>query len=553
LNGTDATAAAGPATFAAAPAASLKPLTNKISGEPEAPTPITAEDSPAVKEAKLKTMPPIVPVQTVPDGHYTMPDPIQMARAAEVKLLQLRDSEIASNGGMLEKLIQTSEPQVKLSTLGHVLTTSGEEVEQYAAPTSTGTGYCKDYAARMDAKPKWTKEHCTPSHGTFEDIMKNIDGVLCACGGLKVANVPASEEHPGVQQSVLARAQVTKNRIRSYSYKLTSNVDKTEPQPEVGFTWEIRLTGQNATVNDHEVDPKKMRAIVVKMNRIFEFVDNSGAGLKEEDTKHLDPSTGHLWAGRKCEPGEMQSSGQPKQNCVVQDFFMDNFELADLAVEGKKMTFKFKSDIQGTTPWCSKDMWKTYPDVCEKPPDKKPQVTFTIGSDAGTFGDSKMNVYIENFPYKHTNSSLALAASVYATTVTPAIDPADELSAASASDGLDCSAVPPPSGCPQINFDDQVKLNWVKTILDQGSGFKQKVVVTEPARVRSGTVSSDGQRLVQKNMFFSFKHGMSKKLLWDPEIQAQPSSLPRSSASSLQALPSMLTVLASFFLMVVLG
>merc|ERR1711970_282581 len=326
-----------------------------------------------------------------------------------------------------------------------------------------------------------------------------------------------------------------KNRIRSYAYRLSSGTDPKDPQPLHGFSWDIRLTGQNATISDHEVDAKKMHSILVGFNRIFEFSDNTGRGLQQEDTKHLDPINGRLWAGRDCDIGKTKSSQHEGQNCVHQDFFLDNFELAKLDVKGNNMMFTYRSDLQGTSPWCGKDK----PD-CANPPGKKPTLTFSVASDGGSFKGSKLNIVIENFPFKHSNSSLALGASIFATTVAPHISQQDETSAVTSADGIDCKTLPLPEGCPTVDMGANTHFNWVKYVTDTKTGHNNKVVTTHPTRVKSGAVGSDGERLIQKRMFFSFKHGMSRKLLWDPELEAEPSTLPRNlkSAAPSGALPT---------------
>jgi len=222
----------------------------------------------------------------------------------------------------------------------------------------------------------------------------------------------------------------------------------------------------------------------------------------------------------------MTSKKNPGKNCVVQDFFLDNFQLSTLEVQGKKMTFKVQSDVQGTTPWCSKKQ-------CADPPAKKPKVSFIVKVDGPVFENSKLNIEIEDFPFKHSNTSVALAAALYASTIKSDISKDDEVSAVTSSDKMDCSSVPPAVGCPQIALDGtDVNFNWVKSVTDAGTGATQKVVTTNPVRKKSGAVSSNGDRLIHKSMYFSFKHGMSKKLVWDPEVTSEPSALPRDSKSS---------------------
>jgi hypothetical protein len=439
--------------------------------------------------------------------------------------------------------VKVIKPKEQVQNKPGALQTSDGPEAKYTVETPTATKYCEAYANRMDNKVKWSKKNCSPTWGTEKEIMENIDGVLCACGGFKLANLPPSRSNPGLQSTILARAQVTEKRIRSYSYNLVSSVDPAEPNPSQGFAWDIHLTNQAATESDHEVNLNLMRNILLKFNRIFEFSDNSGAGLKEEDTRYQDPKTQGIWAGRACDAGETTSGGDKKQNCVHQDFFLDNFAQANVEVTGTKVTITHKSDIQGTFPWCGKDNA-----ACAKAPTKKPTVTFIITTDNTKFEGSKLNILIEDFPFRHKSSSLALGASVFAQSVTPTISKDDETSAKSATDGLDCTAVPPPAGCPKVDLDTNTEFNWVKAVTDTTTGAKLKVVTTHPDRVKSGVKTANGEHLIRNNMFFSFKHAGSSKLLWDPEIAASPSALPRDlkdGSATRGALPSVLAILVA--------
>merc|ERR1711988_1055491 len=461
----------------------------------------------------------------------------------------MADIAVAKAGGVAPNVLPAVAGDGPLvpSKPGQIQTVAGP-VKEYSPPTPTHTGtYCKSYAARMDSKKKWVRASCDPKWGEYKDIMHNLDGVICACGGMKIANIPASTAHPDTAQTVLVRAQATKSRIRSYAYKISTNVEPKRPQPLKGLAWDVELTDQAATVSDTEVEPQKMRSVFIGFNRIFEYADNTGTGLSDTDTKHLDSETGRVWPGRPCDEGKMFNAKQKGQNCVLQDFFLDNFKLPIVRVENTITTVKFVSDIQGTSPWCTKESPE-----CAKPPAKKPTVTFHIGADSASFAHNKMNVTIENFPYKQSNSYLALRSSVYAESVRSSISSKDEVSKSTSTDNVNCNKVPPPKGCPTMDLDDhQVDLNWAKSITDTKTGVTYKVVTTEPARAKSGTVGTDGKRLILKNTYFSFKHGMSKKLLWDPEVNTKPSKLPRDlkkSAASLSTLPHATMLLASTLL-----
>merc|ERR1711966_91938 len=102
---------------------------------------------------------------------------------------------------------------------GSIIVTTEGPVAKYTPPTPTEhPQYCERYAEKNEpGKPKWTQNYCNPKYGSFEESMKNIDGVICACGGVKVANVPAGVMQPGIQESSMAFGQVWKMwKIRGF-------------------------------------------------------------------------------------------------------------------------------------------------------------------------------------------------------------------------------------------------------------------------------------------------------------------------------------------------
>jgi len=223
-----------------------------------APAPIKPV-SPKVAAAQAAPMAPLAMLKVVPDGTYTMTDGSKQVQAARDEASKLRDAQITANGGRVPHVLPATVAGTPPDGT-KVMTTDGF-VDKYEAPTPTlTTGYCRAYqAAASPSKPKWTASYCLPSKGNFEENMKNIDGVICACGGVKVSTVPAGSSNPGVEEVVYTRAQVDQTRIRSYSYRLSANVDEKVPRPELGLTWEVRLTEPAAARNEFEVDPKKWR------------------------------------------------------------------------------------------------------------------------------------------------------------------------------------------------------------------------------------------------------------------------------------------------------
>lgn len=478
---------------------------------PDSPVPSKRVTTPKVAAAQIHPMPELAMLKVVPDGTYLMTDGSKQVQAARDKASSLRDAQIASNGGRVPHVLPATVAGTA-SDGSKVLTTEGF-VEKYKAPTPTvSTGYCRAYeAVTLPSKPKWMASQCLPSNGNFEENVKNIDGVICACGGVKVSNVPAGASNPGVQEVVYTRAQVDKTRIRSYAYRLSANVDGEVPQPGLGLTWEARLTEPAAALNEFEVDPKKMETVFITFNRLLEFKDRSKSGLRNAMTKQLNPYTGEMWEGLQCDNDTDTSSKDPEKNCVIQDFFLDKFALAKTTVQGHTVKYSFTSDIQGTAPWCGKADPK-----CAAPPARRPVVTFDVASYQGSFDVATMNVTVENFPYKFANSSLAFAASIYAEHIQT-----DEAGAG--------------SGAPQISLGSNVKLGWSTTAQSSnatGSTTNVGVVLSPPERIRSGAVSGSGMRLIHKKTYFSFQHNMGTKIAWSPKLEMKAMRLPRVEAAA---------------------
>merc|ERR1711871_462 len=483
---------------------------------PDAPAPIKPV-SPKVAAAQAAPMAPLAMLKVVPDGTYTMTDGSKQVQAARDEASKLRDAQITANGGRVPHVLPATVAGTPPDGT-KVMTTDGF-VDKYEAPTPTlTTGYCRAYqAAASPSKPKWTASYCLPSKGNFEENMKNIDGVICACGGVKVSTVPAGSSNPGVEEVVYTRAQVDQTRIRSYSYRLSANVDEKVPRPELGLTWEVRLTEPAAARNEFEVDPKKVETVFITFNRLLEFKDRSKSGLRSAMTKQLNTYTGEMWEGLQCDNGTDRSAKYPEKNCVLQDFFLDKFTLAKTTVRGHDVKYSFTSDIQGTAPWCRKADPK-----CAVPPTKKPVVTFDVASHQGSFNGATMNVTVENFPYKFANSSLAFAASIYAEHI-----PADEVNNSTGSD-------------PKISLGSNVKLGWrtwAESLNVNGATANVGVVLSPPERVRSGAVSASGMRLIHKKTFFSLEHKMGAKITWSPNLELAAMRLPRVKAAAPRSSP----------------
>lgn len=494
---------------------------------PEAPAPVRPKLSKLFEEARKKPMPPAATVTTLPDGVYAVKSSSFMQHEEKMKLQQQRDIQISKNGGRVPRILPVGSVASQDGSDSSVILTTDGPAESYEPPTPTGgTGYCKSYASKVNGdKPKWTSTFCQPTKGNFRDSMKNIDGVICACGGVKVSIVPPGEAHPGVQDAVVTRGQVAKDRIRSYASRLSSNVDPNSPQPARGLTWEIRLTDEAAAKSEYEVDPQKMQSIFITFNRVFEFIDNMKTGLRSETVKQQDLESGGMWPGIPCSQGKTTNHKDPAANCFLQDFFLDTFSLARMTVNKKQMQFQFESDIQGTAPWCGK-----HNDKCAVPPSRKPTVTFLVEPEPNSFTESKFTVTIENFPYKKPNSTLALGASIFAETIKSDILVDDKVSTPMPNDVVDCNSDPLPSVCPQVDMDNSALLSWAKFAVD-ANGKKHKVVSSHPQRYRSGVTSSSGVRLIHKSMYFSFKHGNSKKVTWTPKVSIRPNPLPRQSSA----------------------
>jgi len=501
---------------------------------PEAPRPVTKPLSEELKEAKSTPMPAVEMTPKIPSGKYAMQTTSAVQEAAKVKEQHERDVAISKNAGkVVHVMASTIAKQLDASYGDSILTTDGP-VDKYTPPTGAGfasSDYCTSYANRIDnEKPKWTSNYCMPQKGDFEDIMHNVDGVVCACGGNKVANVPASITNPGMQESVYARVQVTEDRMRSFAHRLSASVDPKEPRPAYGFTWEIRLTDADATINNHDVDPRLMQSVFITFNRIFEFMDNTNTGLHQDTTKLQDLESGSIWPGYRCDEGQMSNRKKPNGNCVVQDFFLDNFELADVAVDKKKLSITFQSDVQGTSPWCDKSK-----SACAQEPINKPVIRFELVPESNSFTDAKMSVFIQDFPYKIQNSSLALGASIFAETIGSEIESNDVLAVATPGDEVSCVAgngAELPSTCPRMKMSDDVRLSWSKTVVNTETGKKHKVVVPQPTRVKSGVSSSAGLRLIHKTALFSFKHQSARTLQWDTQLRATAAPLPLGLKSS---------------------
>jgi hypothetical protein len=483
---------------------------------PEAPEPVIQVSAAVVNARKEEPMvAPRVFENVVADATYKMGGGAAAEEEEALTQQHIRDVRISENGGKISRILPAEDPKYVNNDDSAFMTTDGPQ-ESYAAPTHQAADeYCSAYVSRRNsAKPKWTKKYCEPTESNFEEIMKNVDAVVCACGGVKTANIPSGAAHPGIQESVYSRAQVDRDRIRSYAYRLSSNVDPAAPRPAYGLTWEVRLTDEAATMSDHEVNPREMQTMYITFNRITEFMDHARTGLDESTLKQKDLTTGGLWNGIECDAGKQTWKNQGDKNCVLQDFFLDKFHLADLKVDGEKYRFSFASDIQGTSPWCGKDK-----DECAQPPVNKPNVTFAIESSAGSFTDSKMSISVNGFPYKAANSSLAFSASVFASSVAPKMD--------QFADGTDCTVSPLPAACPTVTMADKVQFSWSKTVKDTLSSKTFKVTAAPVRRYKSGVSSSNGMRLIHKKMVFSFKHGNAKNLLWDPKINVDADPLPR--------------------------
>jgi hypothetical protein len=539
------------------------------------PAPKYPKDSAAVAKAKAKPMPKVKAFKATPEGVYTINAFRNIDAGRSTRSQKARDLAIANAGGAQQLVGATVVkrnkcPVAKVASKAGAIQTTDGLVKEYTSLTPANTNFCSSYASRYDNRPKWTKTNCSPDWGKYECIMPNLDGVICACGGLKLVNRPPDRAHVGTQRSILVRAQSSKKRIRSYAYKMSSNVDPKNTLPIRGFAWDIEMTDQAAMLTERAVDPKKMRTVFLRYKRIVEYMSGGKSDGLTLGTKKCSDSTGN-------------------EKCILQEFYLDNFKPAKVEVVGTLSKFKFETDLQGTSPLCASNKGAT----CETPQQqqqrkkslescienatrirnrclqdskvkkaadlknarrtkqacrndftnskkackkkntpKRPTLIFSVSADSGKFSHNKMDITIQNFPYKRKDSLLSLESSMYAETVAPTIAKSDETSAQTSTDGQNCNVSPLPKGCPMVNMDDgQVKFSWAKVVADE-SGNKYKVITTPVQRMRSGTTGTDAKRLLREITYFSFQHGNAKTLIWDPEVKTQSSSLPRDLKSS---------------------
>merc|ERR1711939_1197857 len=372
----------------------------------------------------------------------------------------------------------------------------------------------------------WTKKDCRPDMQTYNSSLQNIDGVLCACDGVKTILRDRWTDNPDYQIASVVRAQATETKYKVYSFQLRSPRSKSRPSSD-GLQYHVEFEHETGDKTDgkHKVS---RRHINMEFNRIVEYSNFEGAGLGDSTTRRIDPDTKKEMQGIDCDKGKPYSSKHPGKNCVLQDFYIDRFKKQTYVDSGSSKLLTVVSDLQGTSPWCNKP-------ACAKTPTLKPTVVFDIGfgqheldskhatvkEDKVDFTHAKVNVTISNFPYKFKNSTLAIRAKFFTLTMTTSISKDDETAKASQLDKMDCNLEPLPSGCPMFKVDHNAKMSWNKFIADgTNSSKKYKIIVTKPKAGKPPTSHKDrlGHALPVQNTYFSFQHGGALVLKWDPKV-----------------------------------
>jgi len=312
------------------------------------------------------------------------------------------------------------------------------------------------------------------------------------------------------------RAQATGQKYKAYSFQLVAPTSKSRPSSD-GLQYHFEFLHEAGQKKDG-TKPVTRRHIMVQFDRIIEFMDNEGSGMRDELVRRIDATTKQDSPGITCDAAKATAAAQPGKSCVLQDFFLDRFEVAKYTDTGAYKITAFNADVQGTSPWCSRG--KRNPE-CLKAPTSKPRVRFEFVFDekkggAVSFGQTNAQVYVANFPVTFKNSTLALSFQVHALEMSATLSQDDKTPAAASTDFMDCDMQPVPSGCPRVKINNHVDMTWGKYVSSVGnSSTKFKVVTSTSQQVpppghkdRLGTVLP-----VQRN-YFSFKHDRSIGQKW---------------------------------------
>merc|ERR1711988_215424 len=128
-----------------------------------------------------------------------------------------------------------------------------------------------------------------------------------------------------------------------------------------------------------------------------------------------------------------------KFQLVLQSFYLDKIHHAVVhQADAKRTEIQLTSDMQGSEPWCQPENGGY---GCPKSSARRPVVTMRLAFDHDDFLNTKLGLVIDNFPYKYSNSTLALQAKLYSDTLVTAISDADK-NLRTQSSSVDCSVGP---------------------------------------------------------------------------------------------------------------
>lgn len=396
--------------------------------------------------------------------------------------------------------------------------------------------WCKRYLAKRQHRGKrtWKAEDCDAKAGTYADALKNIDGVICQCNGTKVLVRSRDTGNPDYQTASAVLGQGAKgNKYQAYSFQVKSPRSKKRTSHD-GLQYHIEFERESGDKKDgqHKVSRQHVK---IEFNRVVEYMDNEGTGLTDEVTRRIDPITKKEMRGVSCDAGQTTSKAHPGKNCVLQDFYLDRFQKMVYSDDGERKLFSVKTDLQGTSPWCTDPSAACAKKVRSS---LKPGVAFDIGfgqamGNGVDFSHAKMNITVSNFPYRFKNSTLALRSKVFALSMSAAVSKDDQKFKVGQLDSMDCNKQPLPSGCPVFSVDGNAKLSWNKFVSDASNAKKHfKVVATMPKKAPppNSRLDRNGKSLPVQNSYFSFKHEGVQVLKWDPKVSM--GDLPKSQNSA---------------------
>jgi len=385
--------------------------------------------------------------------------------------------------------------------------------------------WCPGYLSKpLEAgTASWKADNeCKPTASSYEEALVNIDGVICACKGVKVVQRKHTKFNADLQSISVIRGQGAKqNKYKAYSYQIIAPTSDAKPSADgLELRWEFERQHEEQTDGRHRI---LRRMVKVKFTHLVEYQDYDhaesinmyGTGLRDNTTRHLDPQNGNEKPGLNCD-GAASISGK---NCIVQDFYLDNFEEMSFSESSVDRHVTATSNVQGTSPWCKKQNGD--PD-CQTAPFQKPLVVFDFkfakkshGSDID-FANTELTMDISNFPFKYENSSLAVGVTMYSLDTSEFLGDTDKTFEPSAVDELDCSSVPPPSGCPSVTLDRNLHFNWAKSMVDGTSAnITYKVVTSTPVAVPAGTEKDrQGTALPSQRFWFATKPSKAFYTQW---------------------------------------